>query len=77
MCDTSDWYLAAEGVFVGALVLLLSALIIESLFACCQLCLRRSLIPSTVASLAVAAGNTALLTKFVALIIPKVLRHKR
>jgi len=54
----TDWYLAAEGVFVGALILLLLALVVETLFACCHCCLRRSCVPSTVASLTIASGMT-------------------
>lgn len=51
-----NWYLAAEGVFTGALLLLLLSLIVETLFACCHCCLRRSCAPTTVASLTIAAA---------------------
>jgi len=56
-CD-SDWYLAAEGVFTGAVLLLLLALVVETLYACCHCCLRRSCAPTTVASLTIAAGRS-------------------
>jgi len=56
----ADWYLAAEGVFASALLLILAALIIETLFACCHCWLqRRSCAASTVASLTIAAGITS------------------
>jgi len=56
LCTKSDWYLAAEGVFVGALMLLMVALVVETLFACCQCCLRRSCAPTSVASFTIAGG---------------------
>jgi len=58
VCVHPDWYLAAEGVFAGALLLLLVALVVESLFACCQCCLHRSCAPTSVACFTIAAGMT-------------------
>jgi len=57
MCVCLDWYLAAEGVFGVALVLLLLAVVFETLFACCHCCLGRSCAPASVASFTVAAGT--------------------
>lgn len=51
-----DWYLAAEGVFTGAVLLLLLAIVVETLFACCHCCLRKSCAPTTLASLIIAAA---------------------
>jgi len=59
----SDWYLAAEGMFAGALILLQVALVVQTLFACCHCWLHRSCAPTTVASLTIATGMTDWLTR--------------
>lgn len=57
-CVVLGWYDAAEVLFAMGMILLLFALVAESLFACCHLGLERPLVPVVVASLTLGAGTT-------------------
>ena len=57
MCVYIEWWDAAEVLFATGLILMLLALIAESVFACCHCGLYRAWVPILVACLTLAAGK--------------------